>query len=440
MKQKFFSLGTALALLAVVSACAKAPAAPTTTTGSSSPTTATSSTDSATGVTLVSPTLVSPASLAQIPNIQQPVTLVINNGLSTGKSTPTYTFEVASDSAFSTKVYVKDGVAQGANGQTSLTIDKIGAGKNYFWRARTNSGSAAGLYSSVRGFTIGPEVILQTPVLGDPAPNASVDVQPTLNVNNVQRTGPAGKITYKFDVATQSNFGQIVYSANVAERTDLSFTPHTVTTPLPEGTLWWRVQATDSASGVTSPSSIGSPFVAKKIPPFDMRNASIYNSPPDLGSWAETSKITSIEFTDSAMLVDFDKRTGPNAWPDVPFGAGALEYTLGMCLFINNHWDCSAVVQFWNGRELEASGVPAHFNFEWFYDPARWGPMTGYQPSAGEIIGVFAAAGDLRNNTYTLATCPRVCERTNVALIPYPGDFNSKSFTFSTGTAIKFHQ
>ena len=197
------------------------------------------------------------------------------------------------------------------------------------------------------------------------------------------------------------------------------------------------MQASDTGSGVTSPFSGASPIVAKKIPPFDMRQAAIYNSPPDLGFWAETSKITSIEFTDSAMLVDFDKRTGPNAWPDTPFGAGALEYTLGMCFNINNQWDCSAVVQFWNGRDLEASGVPAHFSFEWFYDFARWGPMTGHQPAAGEIIGVFAAAGDLRNNTYTLATCPRVCERTNVALVPYPGDFNSQSFTFSAGTAIK---
>ena len=171
MKLKFFSLGSALALLVVAAACAKSPAQPTPATGSSQPTTATSSTDS-TGVTLVSPALVSPASLAQITNVSQPITLVINNGLSTGKATPTYTFEVASDNAFASKVYAKDGVAQGANGQTSLTIDKLGAGKSYFWRARTNSGSAAGLYSSVRGFTIGPEVILQAPVLGDPAPNA----------------------------------------------------------------------------------------------------------------------------------------------------------------------------------------------------------------------------------------------------------------------------
>ena len=437
MKLKFFSLGSALALLVVAAACAKSPAQPTPATGSSQPTTATSSTDS-TGVTLVSPALVSPASLAQITNVSQPITLVINNGLSTGKATPTYTFEVASDNAFASKVYSKDGVAQGANGQTSLTIDKLGAGKSYFWRARTNSGSAAGLYSSVRGFTIGPEVILQAPVLGDPAPNATVDVSPTLNVNNVQRTGPVTKIVYRFDVSAQSNFANIVYSASVNERTDLTFTPLTVTTPLPEGSLWWRVQASDTGSGVTSPFSGASPVVVKKIPPFDMRQASIYNSPPDLGFWPETSKITSIEFTSSAMLVDFDKRQGPDEWPDTPFGnGGSLEYTLGLCLNINNHWDCSAVVQFWNGRDLEASGVPAEFFQQWFYDFARWGPMTGYQPAAGEIIGVFAAAGDLRNNTYTQASCPRVCERTNVVLLPYPGDFNSQSFTFSAGTAIK---
>ncbi len=49
----------------------------------------------------------------------------------------TYTFEVASDAAFATKVFSKDGVAAGST-QTSLKIDTLPgpAAKSYFWRSR----------------------------------------------------------------------------------------------------------------------------------------------------------------------------------------------------------------------------------------------------------------------------------------------------------------
>ena len=435
MKLKSF-LG-ALVILVAAAACEKSPTRPSSTDSGSaaqvSVTDAKSGTDARAGVTLVSPQLVSPADGAQIRNANQPITLTVANGVTTGSTPPTYTFEVASDSGFASKAYTKDGVAQGANGQTSLVIDKIGPAKSYFWRVRTNSGSTPGPYSRVRGFTVGPEVILQAPVLGDPASNATVGESPTLNVNNVQRTGPAGQVVYRFEISEQSNFSSLVYSASTNERADLTFTAHTVTIRLEEKTYWWRVQASDPSNAVTSAYSGGNPF---KVQPFDMKQATILSSPPDLGSWGETSKITSIDFTSDAFLVDFDRRTGPNRWPDVGFGDGTLQYTLGMCLNINGHWYCSGIVQFWFGRELEASGRPNEIAVAWFYDFARWGPMTGHQPAPGEVVGLFAAAGNLRGAGYSGITCPRVCERTNVALVPWPG--GSASFGSSAGRSLRF--
>jgi hypothetical protein len=270
-------------------------------------------------------------------------------------------------------------------------------------------------------------------VLGDPASNATVGESPTLYVNNVERTGPAGQIVYRFEISEQSNFGSLVYSASANERTDFPYTSHTVAIKLQEKTYWWRAQASDPSNAVTTAYSGANPF---KVQPFSMSQATIVSSPPDLAIWAETAKITSIDFTGGAFLVDFDKRTGPGRWPEAAFGTGGIQYTLGLCFNLNGQWYCSAVVQFWDGRELAASGRPSDVSFEWFYDPARWGPMTGHQPADGETVGVFVAAGNLRNNGYTLATCPRVCERSNVVLVPW-SNHGAASFTFSAGRSLR---
>ena len=154
------SFWAALVILVAATACEKSPTRPSSSTDSgsgaqASVTDAKSGTEAA-GVTLIAPQLVSPAENAEIRNANQPVTLVVANGVSTGSTPPTYAFEVASDAGFASKAYTKDSVAQGANGQTSLVIDKIAPAKSYFWRARTNSSSTAGPYSKVRGFTHRP--------------------------------------------------------------------------------------------------------------------------------------------------------------------------------------------------------------------------------------------------------------------------------------------
>ena len=262
---------------------------------------------------------------------------------------------------------------------------------------------------------VGPEVVLQAPILGDPAPNATVGVSPTLNVNNVERSGPVTQIVYRFDVSEQPDFSSVAYSGSVNERSDLPYTPLTVSAQLAEKTYYWRVQATDLGSGVTSPYSNGSPI---HVQPFNMRDAVIWDNPADLGSWAETAKITSIEFTDSAFLVDFDKRTGAGRWPDVGFGAGSLEYTLGMCVNIQGEWNCSATVQFWSGRDLGASGRPDEIGINWWYD-ARWGRLVHYQPAFGETVGIFTAAGNLRDNGNVITK-----ERSNVVLMPFGGSYS----------------
>ena len=150
-----------------------------------------------------------------------------------------------------------------------------------------------------------------------------------------------------------------------------------------------------------------------------MIQANIYDSPPDLGSFARTATITSITFGSGVFAVDFDKRTGPNRWPDVPFGpGGSLQYTLGLCLNINGQWDCSAAIQFWYGRDLGATMDIAH---AWFYD-SRWGPLQGQQPANGQQVGIFVGAGNMRN--VTDHSCCIVLERSDVVLIPWGTNYS----------------
>lgn len=416
MKPKSLSIWSALALLVATTACQKT--SPTRPSDLASSTQTESVTDATTGVTLTSPQLTTPTLHQQFKNVEQPITLTIRNAVTTGTTALTYTFEVATDVGFASKVYTKEGVAGGSDNRTVLTIDKIGAARTYYWRARAASGDLAGPYTAPGSFAIGPEVILQQPVLGDPVPNATVGEQPTLNVVAVPRSGPAGPVFYRFEIAEAASFATLVYAATVSERTDLfGYTPHVVTRKLEKKTYFWRVQATDPENAVTSPFSATGQF---KVEPFSLAQAVILNNPQDLASWAETATITGIEFTQNAILVDFDKRTGPGRWPESGFGSGGIQYTLGMCLFINQQWYCSAAIQFWEGRELEASGLPSHIAIDWFYDN-RWGPMKGYQPSQGETVGIFVAQGNLRDFGKT-----SVKERSNVVLMPFGGSYRAR--------------
>jgi hypothetical protein len=421
MKLKVFAIWSALALFAGTVACTKAsPTRPSDETASGA---STSVVDAVTGVTLTSPTAVTPTNNQQFKFAEQPITLTVANAVSTGTTPLTYSFEVASDAGFATKVYSKDGVPSGTN-QTSLKIDTLpGPGaKSYFWRAHASSGSLIGPNSAVRGFAVGAAVTLSTPVIASPAAGGTVGGQPTLTVNNVQKTGPAGQIVYRFEVSSSSAFDSVL-AASTAPEQGGGTTSTTINANLGNGNYFWRVQASDPSNGITTPFSAASPFTVQL---FDLQKANIWDNPADFKSWAETAAITSVEFTDDAILVDFDKRDGPGRWPDVGFGGGALEYTLGMCVNIQGTWNCSATIQFWYGRDLAASGLPSYIAANWWYD-TRWGALQGYQPTCGETVGIYVAAGNLRDSGNVIAK-----ERSNIVLMPFCGQYRQGVGVLST--------
>src|SRR6202048_1589720 len=102
MKLKHLAIWSALALLTSATACTKAsPTRPSDETASA----ATASVrDAVTGITLTSPTPIAPTANQQFKYADQPLTLTVGNAISTGSTALSYSFEVASDAAFATKV------------------------------------------------------------------------------------------------------------------------------------------------------------------------------------------------------------------------------------------------------------------------------------------------------------------------------------------------
>jgi hypothetical protein len=393
------------------------------------------------GVLIQAPKPVAPAASSQIATDQQPLTLTVENATTNGVRPLSYLFEVGSDAGFETKVFSKAGVEPGANGRTSLRLpESLPPERTYYWRAKADDGANASGYSPVVTFRVFTPVVIQPPALRAPAEGVTLTTRrPTLTVTNAQRTGPAGKIQYLFELATDPAVADKVVSGLVDEGPDQ--TSYVPPDDLAYATsYYWRVKARDPGhesaySAIQSFRTPAAPIVAP-TPPFpgpvpgptpgpvagddiNMSQAAIMNSPPDLAQWAVTTSITRLELRPSGVHVEFSKRDGPGRWPDVfpPGWDEPLQYTLGMCMNIGGRWYCSAVIQFWAGLDA-AGGGPDGYAHNWFYDPIRWGPMSGHQPAVGEMIGFFVCQGDCRNNTKGSSSPLR--ERSNVVLVPMP--------------------
>jgi hypothetical protein len=201
-----------------------------------------------------------PANGAQIANQTQPVTLVVQNAAAS-KAGTTYTFEVASDVAFTTKVQTKDGIAEGGSGQTTVQLEALLASKDYYWRARAQSPGTTGVFSDLFKFTIGAPISLAAPTPISPLNNSETSPRPTLRVTNAGRSATAGAITYKFEIAGDFGFTSVLVSGTNTE--GVNETGFITTTDLPTRVpLFWRATASDIGNNVTSAPSPIQAFTA----------------------------------------------------------------------------------------------------------------------------------------------------------------------------------
>jgi hypothetical protein len=213
---------------------------------------------------IAAPRPLSPANNATIRNADQPVTLTVLNAITTASSAVTYTFEVASDAAFANRVQTFSDVAEGAGGQTTRRLDPLAPARDYWWHVRATGGGTTGVFGPAYKFTVGPAVTLGTPVPIAPLTGQQTQPRPALRVANVSRTGPAGPITYRFEVATSSAFTTLVASGTVAEGVnETGFVPP-ANLPL-DTLLFWRATALDASNGVSSSASVVQSFTPHVI-------------------------------------------------------------------------------------------------------------------------------------------------------------------------------
>jgi hypothetical protein len=355
---------------------------------------------------------VSPASGATIRNVDQPVTLVVANAVLTQSAVGTYTFEVSTDSTFSTKTYSKTGVASGASGQTSLTIDKIPAGTNYFWHARADGGGTTGPFSAARPFTIGPAITIDTATLVAPISNTSTGSRPTFTVTNATRSGPVGPLTYKFEVAASSAFSPVLLSGTANEGvSQTSFTPSTDLPP--ETTLFWRVTATDAANGVSGPTSLPATFVTTFA--IDLKKV-VYLNSPDVSGWPQTAVLSLVEQDgggDGPVCMSY---TDPG-WPDSPWPFGGPDPNFGVYA---NQWYFARINGTWYGGAGEwiyrgASSCKAGQGTKTIGPDSGFGPpFSSWVPKVGELVG-FMVSSVARNGPVKRT----VDERSNVIVQPW---------------------
>ena len=147
------------------------------------------------------------------------MTLLIENAGSNGPRPLTYSFDIATDTAFSNKVFSRDGIAQGEGGRTSLRMtDTLATGHTYYWRVRAQDGANTGPYATPMAFDIFTPIVIGVPGLTAPAPNSTVlTLRPTFTLANAPRSGPIGTITYLIELADSDSFANKVATWTAAE-------------------------------------------------------------------------------------------------------------------------------------------------------------------------------------------------------------------------------
>lgn len=147
----------------------------------------------------------------------------------------------------------------------------------------------------------------------------------------------------------------------------------------------------------------------------DLAGVRILNS-HDVHSWPITSTITKLEFRSSGVHVEHSKNVGAGAWPNFrpPGWDGDLQYTLWIFLRLGGQWYGSGCIQYWQSCD-QNGGPPEEYAKNWYYAADRWAPMTGHQPSPGELVGFMVSAGDARNSG-----AQSVQERSNIVRVPFP--------------------
>ncbi|MFO0624579.1 MAG: NBR1-Ig-like domain-containing protein [Polyangiales bacterium] len=155
--------------------------------------------------------------------------------------------------------------------------------------------------------------------------------------------------------------------------------------------------------------------------PFRLSDVQIIAS-PDVRGFAVTSRLTALGFRPGTFRIDHTRR---GMWPPVTIADDGTtqEATVWVFFHIDGTWYGTGGERLRPNQTEKSLENPSLLATDWFYDRNRWGVLTGYVPSPGELVGFMVVAGSTRADDRT-----PVRERTNVALVPFPSDGADTSF------------
>jgi len=198
------------------------------------------------GVTITSPKPLQPVNNQEIVT-GTPIELLMENPSSNSERPHWLNIELALDAEFQQRVHVAERVAPGPNGRTAYRVSaNLVSERFYYWRARALDGANTGPYSGNATFRVVTPVRIEpvipvSPINGDPITTTT----PDLVVTNGPVSGPAGPVIYRFIIASDHNFGNVVALYDAA-RSDGGSTGVRVSTPLAQNTVYfWRVLGSD---------------------------------------------------------------------------------------------------------------------------------------------------------------------------------------------------
>ena len=195
------------------------------------------------GVDITAPSVLQPSQGFKFRDTQQPITLMVQNAATSGVRPLSYSFDVAADSSFNTKLFSRSGVAPGSDGKTSVQLDLLGIGHTYYWRVRAEDGANTGPYTT-SSFEIQPKPSVNAPALLSPINNAQITgATATLTVANASWAGPVGGLSYEFQVARDQAFASLASAGIVLEGNgQTTFVTAALAGP---ATYYWRARASD---------------------------------------------------------------------------------------------------------------------------------------------------------------------------------------------------
>jgi hypothetical protein len=276
------------------------------------------------GVTISTPTLLQPAQGFKFKESEQPIKLVIQNASTNGVRALTYTFEVASDSGFATKVFSRSKVPPGDNNQTSVTLDKLAIGQSYYWRAWAEDGANTGAIAT-SAFDIYPHAVINPPASVSPINGATAgSTAPAIVVGNAATVGPVGYLSYEFQVASDQAFAHLVAAGIINEgsgQTTFNSSPLANAT-----TFYWRVRAADSetTSAWSATQTFRTPAAPAPSPgpsPTPTPGAACVSSNPLAIITCERNKYGHMSATDTVnFLIAAARSLASNGIAGAPFG------------------------------------------------------------------------------------------------------------------------